>query len=85
MKSGQIIKMILKEKGLKQIWLAKELKISPARLNMMLDRDIKFEEAIRICDALKISVDELSQKQKNEMSSANANPLNSSHKSDNAT
>lgn len=62
MKTGLIIKKILKDKGLKQKWLAQQLNISPARLSLMLDREISFDDAVKICNILGIPINELEQK-----------------------
>ena len=59
MKSGEIIKQILKEKGLKISWLAEQLKIKNSTLSTRLNRDLKVDFTLKICKVLKISLNDV--------------------------
>lgn len=59
MKTGEIVKDILQEKGLKISWLAEKLNIKNNTLSNRLCGELKVDFAIKICDVLKISLDEI--------------------------
>ena len=55
------LEKILKDKGIKQVWLAREIRKSPAELNRWLKgkRRPSYENMIKIAKALNISVEEI--------------------------
>lgn len=55
------LEKILKDKGIKQIWLAREIRKSPAELNRWLKgkRMPSYENMAKIAKALSISVEEI--------------------------
>lgn len=57
MNSGQVIKDIMNERGIKQKWLATRLDIAPATLSTALTKCLSFEFVIKLCDILNISID----------------------------
>lgn len=58
MNSGQALKQYLKDNGIKQAWLARQLKISEARVSNMLKVDLQFRTLIKICEILRLNIDE---------------------------
>lgn len=66
MKSGNVIRKFLKEKGIKNCWLAKKLGISNSTLNSYLNSDMKISNTVRVCEALNISLDEFFERYKEE-------------------
>jgi len=58
MKSGQVLKQILKEKGIKNCWFAEQLGISRSTLVSRLNSDIRISDTIKICEVLHITIDE---------------------------
>jgi transcriptional regulator with XRE-family HTH domain len=63
--TGQIIKQILKEKGLKISWLAEQLKMSNSTLSTRLNGDLKVDFTLQICNLINISLDDLYARYKN--------------------
>lgn len=59
MNTGQIIKKVLKEHGIKQKWLADKLRISQSRLTMILKRDVRVNELASICRVTNIPIMEM--------------------------
>lgn len=57
--TGQLIKQILKERGLKMSWLAKKLKISNSTLASRLNSDLKVSFLIEVCGELNISINDV--------------------------
>jgi transcriptional regulator with XRE-family HTH domain len=64
--TGKIIKQILKEKGLKISWLADQLKINTSTLSERLNRDLKVDFTLQICNIINISLDDLCERYKKE-------------------
>ena len=65
--TGKIIRQILKEKGLKISWLAEQLKMSNSTLSTRLNGDLKVDFTLKICNVLKISLDDVYMKYKESM------------------
>ena len=57
MESGQIIKKILLEKGIKQTWFAHKLGIPASTLHSQLTRDLSIIELTKMCSILEIPID----------------------------
>lgn len=57
--TGKIVKQILKEKGLKLSWLAKQLNLSDSTLSTRLNGDLKVGFAMQVCDIIDVSLDDL--------------------------
>lgn len=62
MKTGEVIKQILKEKGIKMSWLAEQLKLSSSTLYNRLDEDLKVNFILEICKVINISLDDVFKK-----------------------
>ena len=56
MNSGQIIKELIRERGLKQKWIANKLGIASPTLNEMLKKNLTFENVIQICQLINITL-----------------------------
>lgn len=67
MKTGEIIKQILKEKGLKISWLAEQLEMKNSTLSTRLNRDLKVDFTLKICKKIGITLDDVCTRYKESM------------------
>ena len=54
MNSGQILKMIIKDKGKKQKWLATKIGMPLSTMSNLLNKDIPFSLLLKICNLLEV-------------------------------
>lgn len=59
MNSGQVIKELLEEQGIKQCYISKRLGIKVQTFNAQLSKDLTSANLFKICDILNISPEEI--------------------------
>ena len=66
MKSGRVLKKILKERGIKNNWVAKRLGIANSTFACRLDSELKILDVFKICEIIEMPVDEFCKRCKKE-------------------